>query len=78
MTDAPAGKKSEGKSKNEIWDESKEPLKEGEELVFDNSAYQMLHRSKVEWPCLSLDVLLRDRVATPTNPKEQWFPQYVN
>ena len=25
--------------KKEIWDESKEPLKEGEELVFDNSAY---------------------------------------
>ena len=25
--------------KKEIWDETKEPLKEGEELVFDNSAY---------------------------------------
>ena len=47
---------------NEIWDESKAPLQEGEELVFDNSAYQMLHRAKVEWPCLSIDVLLRDRI----------------
>ena len=47
---------------NEIWDESKAPLQEGEERVFDNSAYQMLHRAKVEWPCLSIDVLLRDRI----------------
>ena len=48
--------------KKEVWDESKAPLQEGEELVFDNSAYQMLHRAKVEWPCLSMDVLLRDRI----------------
>ena len=48
--------------KKEIWDESKEPLQEGEELVFDNSAYQMLHRAKVEWPCLSIDIILRDRI----------------
>lgn len=46
----------------EIWDESKEPIKEGEELVFDNSAYEMLHRAKVEWPCLSVDFLVKDRV----------------
>lgn len=54
--------KPKGQSKKEVWDESKAPLQEGEELVFDNSAYQMLHRAKVEWPCLSLDVILRDRV----------------
>lgn len=54
-------KKSGGRK--EVWDENKAPLQEGEELVFDNSAYQMLHRAKVEWPCLSIDVLLRDRVA---------------
>ena len=53
------------------WDEEDEPLKEGEELVFDNSAYEMLHRAKVEWPCLSIDFLLRDRIGT-TN--ESWFP----
>lgn len=38
----------------------------------------MLHRAKVEWPCLSLDVLLPDRNTTATNPSNSWFPQYVN
>ena len=28
---------------------------EGEELVVDNSAYEMLHQMGVEWPCLSFD-----------------------
>jgi ribosome assembly protein RRB1 len=46
----------------DIWDESKQPMKDGEEMVFDNSAYEMLHRAKVEWPCLSIDFLLRERV----------------
>lgn len=60
-----------------VWDESKEPLKDGEELVFDNSAYQMLHRAKVEWPCLSIDVLLRDRVNSIEH-YSSWFPQSVH
>ena len=58
-----------------MWDESKAPLQEGEELVFDNSAYQMLHRAKVEWPCLSIDVILPDRV---NNNNRSWFPNYVH
>lgn len=65
--------------RKEVWDESKVPLKEGEELVFDNSAYQMLHRAKVEWPCLSIDILQRDRIHSTT--KEQassFFPQYLH
>jgi ribosome assembly protein RRB1 len=45
--------------------------------VFDNSAYQMLHRAKVEWPCLSMDVLLRERIGSPA-PHSAWFPQHVN
>lgn len=60
-----------------VWDEKKDPLKEGEELVFDGSAYEMLHRSHVEWPCLSIDFLIRERIggapysySSPT----QWFP----
>jgi len=38
----------------------------------------MLHRSAVEWPCLSLDVLVRDRCSAQgaVNPKD-WF-QYQN
>jgi ribosome assembly protein RRB1 len=70
---AKPAKAKKGKKK-EIWDESKEPLQEGEELVFDNSAYQMLHRAKVEWPCLSIDVLLRDRINQNNN---SWFPTYA-
>ena len=46
---------------NELWNDVKEPLKEDEELEFDSSAYEMLHRSNPEWPCLSIDVVLRDR-----------------
>ena len=68
----------EAAQKKQIWDEKKAPLEEGEELVFDNSAYQMLHRSKVEWPCLSIDVLLRDRIGSSTPAYNSWFPQYVN
>jgi ribosome assembly protein RRB1 len=64
--------------KREVWDESKAPLQEGEELVFDSSAYQMLHRAKVEWPCLSLDVLLRDRIGEGAPAFGQWFPNHVN
>lgn len=32
-------------------------LGEGEELVADNSTYEMLHSMGVEWPCLSFDIL---------------------
>lgn len=49
----------------EIWNDQKEPLKEDEELEFENAAYQMLHRSLVEWPCLSIDVLVNDRLSFP-------------
>lgn len=67
---------SKNTKKKEIWDETKEPLQEDEELVYDSSAYQMLHRAKVEWPCLSCDVILRDRVGLQDH--SSWFPQYVH
>lgn len=35
----------------------RDKLEEGEELEFDNSAYDMLHTLTVEWPCLSFDIL---------------------
>ena len=37
--DMSSGGEEQAKTKKEIWDEKKEPLKEGEELVFDSSAY---------------------------------------
>ena len=56
-------KKNEDKNKIQVtlWDDKKNSkLKEGETLDFDNDAYEMLHRSKVEWPCLSVDFLLKE------------------
>jgi ribosome assembly protein RRB1 len=56
-------KKNEDKNKIQVtlWDDKKNSkLIEGETLDFDNDAYEMLHRSKVEWPCLSVDFLLKE------------------
>lgn len=65
--------------KPKVWDETKEPLKEGEELEYDGSAYMMLHRSKVEWPCLSIDYLIRERATLDgMAPPSGWFPSQVN
>ena len=65
--------------KPRVWNEKKEPLKEGEELEYDGSAYIMLHRSKVEWPCLSIDYLVRERCTMDgfTAP-DSWFPAQAN
>lgn len=61
--------------KGKIWDEKKQPLQEGEELEYDGSAYVMLHRSKVEWPCLSVDYLVRELcTADGFAPPTSWFP----
>lgn len=44
-------------------------IEEGEELRVDASAYDMLHRARLEWPCLSFavvpDALGEDRAAFP-------------
>ena len=60
----------------QIWNEQEQPLKDDEELDFDSSAYEMLHRSNVEWPCLSIDPLVRERIGGPTGILGQstWFP----
>lgn len=36
------------------------PLKEGEELVCDESAYVMLHQAHTGAPCLSFDIIADD------------------
>lgn len=40
----------------------KEETKDKNDLIFDNSAYEMLHRFTLEWPCLSIDFVLPDRL----------------
>jgi ribosome assembly protein RRB1 len=71
-------KKAKEQKPNEIWNDAKEPLKEDEELVYDSSAYEMLHKSNVEWPCLSIDVVVRDR-SGPSGlfHNKKWFPSEV-
>ena len=71
MADGQASEKAK-----EIWDETKASLQEGEELVFDNSAYWMLHRAKFEWPCLSIDILLPDRIRDRNY--SSWFLSYIH
>lgn len=41
-----------------LWDEKINKITKDDELVFDNSAYEMLHRSTVTWPCFSVDWLI--------------------
>jgi len=38
-----------------------DPLNEGEELDYDSTAYEMMYRLNVDWPCLSFDVV-RDKL----------------
>lgn len=39
----------------------------------------MLHRSKVEWPCLSIDWLLKERCGlNGVQGAKAWFPAFVN
>lgn len=66
-------------SKPKVWNDQTDPLKEDEELEYDGTAYTMLHRSKVEWPCLSIDYLVRERCGMdgPVEPSG-WFPAQAN
>ena len=42
-----------------IFDEKNKKLDDkNEQLDFDNNAYDMLHRSKVEWPCMTIDFVI--------------------
>jgi hypothetical protein len=38
----------------------------------------MLHRANVEWPCLSIDVLVKGRTDYPgVNNAKEWFPSQI-
>ncbi len=54
-------KKGKGASGSQVNLFRKHKLETDEELVFDNSAYEMFHRCNAEWPCLSFDILLNER-----------------
>jgi len=40
-----------------VWRAGVDPIAEDEELDYDSSAYNMLHRLRVDWPCLSFDIV---------------------
>jgi ribosome assembly protein RRB1 len=48
-----------------IWDENANKLEHDQELDFDNAAYDLLHRAKVEWPCMTIDFLLPENFYPP-------------
>jgi len=70
--DTATQEKSNKNKKKEVY-LGNEELKKDEELIFDNSAYEMLHRANVQWPCLSVDVLCNDRFDKDNYSK--WFPE---
>ncbi|QDZ22990.1 WD40 repeat domain-containing protein [Chloropicon primus] len=39
-----------------VWRAGVDPIEEGEELSYDPTAYECLHRFRFSWPCLSFDV----------------------
>jgi len=51
-----------------IWDEKENKLEKDQELDYDNAAYDMLHRAKVEWPCLSIDFIIPENFYPPVKP----------
>ena len=40
-----------------VWRPGSDALNDDEKLDYDSSAYNLLHRMRVDWPCLSFDVL---------------------
>jgi len=48
----------EGQDKNaRVWRAGIDPIGEDEVLDYEPSAYTMYHKLRVEWPCLSMDIL---------------------
>ncbi len=62
-------------AKKQVWDPHA-PVPEGQELEFENAAYEMLHRANCEWPCLSIDFMLPER--QDSQFYKSWFPNFVS
>lgn len=58
-------KEQKGNKKVTLWDEKETKLTKDEVLEYDNEAYDMLHRSKVEWPCMSIDFVVPENFYPP-------------
>jgi hypothetical protein len=55
-----------------VWRPGIDPLGEDEELDYDPTAYDCLHKFALEWPCLSFDIV-RDDLGGPRST----FPHTV-
>lgn len=62
ITEDTKNKKSKNTEEVALWDETKDKLTKDDELVFENAAYEMLHRSSVTWPCFSVDWILPEYI----------------
>jgi ribosome assembly protein RRB1 len=56
----------------QVWRPGIDPLGEDEELDYDPTAYDCLHKFALEWPCLSFDIV-RDDLGGPRST----FPHTV-
>ncbi|KAF6264703.1 WD40-repeat-containing domain protein [Scenedesmus sp. NREL 46B-D3] len=56
----------------QVWRPGIDPLAEDEELDYDPTAYDCLHKFALEWPCLSFDIV-RDELGGPRST----FPHTV-
>jgi len=50
----------DGNTSKQMFIPGVDQLQDGEQLEYDNSTYQMYHKLKLEWPCLSFDFIRDD------------------
>lgn len=58
----------------QVWRGTASQLEQDEVLDFDSKAYEMMHKLKVEWPCLSFDIIRDNLGAHRTKyPQTMWL-----